>query len=500
MLKRLSVANYRSYYEKCTLDFALPTNGKLGLTVLVGRNNSGKSSLLGALSSLCSSERNMAFDRMDRHPTNDPFIQAVYVLGGVEQTIGISKDARAFFRKTSTLSNGIDVPFESLIGSAHPLLAFVPSRRPWEDTFNPAWHGIDLKVFENNRHALSSQNQNPGARQVERLGDQLNGIIYRGEKDQFDLLLKSILPELSDWSTDRISGQDRIIYVSASGAEHAIRDVGDGVTSIFRICFALHSNPASVPLMLDEPELSLHPEGQKRLFQVIREQAKTRQIILATHSPHGIHWPDLMAGAKVYRINQDINGHSLAHTADLGAISKVNGIAHADYKNRKLFDYAGKEIFFASSVLFVEGQEDAHIISKFCEDEGMPELPIFAYGAGGSSHICSWIKLARQLGVTAAALYDNDKKDDAQKAQTEFRDDPLVLIKVLSQDDIRDKVESGAIVKSGTFDRDWRIKPQNRDAFIKLLEDFRRHLCGEASKFTSSSQGRQNVVHLPDRR
>lgn len=495
MLISFSIGNYKSYYEDCLFEFAQPGPESLGLTLLVGRNNSGKSSILNILSSICSSAPNITFDKLDRHHNKDPKMTLRYNLQGVEQLISINKLAKAYYDKQSTLNTGQVVEFATLTNHDRPLLAYVPSRRPWDDTFHSQAVGRDLKAFESAREALSLQTQ--GARQLERLGDQLNAIIHAGEKEQFDELLKSILPDFSDWTTDRVSGQDRIMYISASGLEHAIRDVGDGVGSVFRLCYALHRYPKDVPLLLDEPELSLHPEGQRRLYNVIREQAKSRQIIMATHSPHSVHWPDLIGGVRLYRIAQEEDGHSRAYLASNKSLKDVHAVAYQDKKNRKLFDYLGKEIFFTSGALFLEGQEDVHIISNFLDEEKGAELPIFAYGAGGAPHILKWIRLAREIGVTVAALYDGDQAEAAKDAAAEFENDPNVLIITSPYDDIRDKFENSELKKSGFFTKDWVIREDRKDKLLDILSRFSEHLRISKSASDSRSIISDNILQFP---
>ena len=498
MLKRLTIANYKSYYTRETIDFALPSEETVGLTIFVGKNNAGKSTLLNVLASAFGHHPNMNFDKLDRHPGIDPHVEIEFDLDGVDQRFSLSKEARAYFKKMLHLShNNTEVGFGTLHTTEFPPIAYVPSRRPWEDTFSPGVISREMRNFEQAREAAHSRDRRT-QRQLERLGDQLNSIIGRGEKPDFDRLLKRVLPELSDWTTDRVDGQDRIMYVSASGAEHAISDVGDGVASIFRVCFALHSYPNSVPILLDEPELSLHPDAQKRLYELLREHARRRQIVIATHSPHCVHWPDLIAGAVIYRVGQGGDGRTSIHRPKLSTLRSVAAIADEDKRNRKLFDYLAKEIFFNSAALFVEGQEDVHLISAYLEGTDT-SLPLFAYGAGGAGPIQKWVILAREIGLTVAALYDHDKKAEASLTNRMFESDDQVLVVVSPRDDIRDKYdhETGALIKLGFFDKDWNIKDDSENEFDALISQLQNHLTSfdrRFSAFTANATG--NVTRL----
>ena len=45
-------------------------------------------------------------------------------------------------------------------------------------------------------------------------------------------------------------------------------------------------NPENSIILIDEPELSLHPKWQQRIVDVYRKIGENNQIIIATHSPH----------------------------------------------------------------------------------------------------------------------------------------------------------------------------------------------------------------------
>ena len=45
-------------------------------------------------------------------------------------------------------------------------------------------------------------------------------------------------------------------------------------------------NPENSIILIDEPELSLHPKWQQRIVDVYRKIGKNNQIIIATHSSH----------------------------------------------------------------------------------------------------------------------------------------------------------------------------------------------------------------------
>jgi predicted ATP-dependent endonuclease of OLD family len=97
-------------------------------------------------------------------------------------------------------------------------------------------------------------------------------------------------------------------------------------------------------VVIDEPELSLHPQAQKRLARFISAQAAHRQIVLCSHSPHFINWADLAAGAAVYRLRQDRYGIHLHRLSD-NTIAMLNKLVD-DWQKPQLLDTVAREVFF----------------------------------------------------------------------------------------------------------------------------------------------------------
>ena len=109
---------------------------------------------------------------------------------------------------------------------------------------------------------------------------------------------------------------------------------------------------------------------QKRLALLLSEEAKTRQIIVCTHSPYFINWNDYLNWAKFIRLNKDNDKQCKVYqlNSEPNTYSITPGVI-GDWQKPQLLDIAAKEIFFAEKILFVEGQEDVWLIKKFAKDE-----------------------------------------------------------------------------------------------------------------------------------
>jgi putative AbiEii toxin of type IV toxin-antitoxin system/OLD-like protein len=270
------------------------------------------------------------------------------------------------------------------------------------------------------------------------------------------------------WKIEYSDGQSYLEYVTINGAAHTANLFGEGVASLFRIVLALY-DPDESFVVIDEPELSLHPQAQKRLAGFISTQAAHRQIVLCTHSPHFINWADLATGATVYRLRQDrygIHPHRLS-----GKTTAMLSKLVTDWQKPQLLDTVAREIFFADEALFLEGQEDVSLLSRFIEAEQLPQIQLFGYGIGGSPNLPAFLSMAADLHIPNAAIFDRTSKSDYDRARAAF---PKARIELLVADDIRDKpATSGRGTVSGVFNKNGGIKPEFRSYLIDLLHELR---------------------------
>ena len=90
--------------------------------------------------------------------------------------------------------------------------------------------------------------------------------------------------KIEDISQD---GRNIPIFTNSSGDKFDINELSSGEKQLFLRTLAIKMlNPENSIILIDEPELSLHPKWQQRIVVVYRKIGKNNQIIIATHSPH----------------------------------------------------------------------------------------------------------------------------------------------------------------------------------------------------------------------
>src|SRR5690606_16453368 len=78
------------------------------------------------------------------------------------------------------------------------------------------------------------------------------------------------------------------VVVHKDGVEANLRDVGIGVSQVLPVLTVGYFAPAGSTVILEEPEIHLHPLAQSVLaeFFVALSQSRTIQFIVETHSEH----------------------------------------------------------------------------------------------------------------------------------------------------------------------------------------------------------------------
>lgn len=138
-----------------------------------------------------------------------------------------------------------------------------------------------------------------------------------------------------------------------------ISELGSGVELIFAILFLKQiasQSKGTIVYCIDEPELSLHPQWQKILFEILKEEAKSKQIFISTHSPY--FFDASMIGNVKKVVSDGVSGSS---------VSKFSPTVLNDEKALSLFNLENRELLFSRKVLIVEGWEDRERLRKFLQ-------------------------------------------------------------------------------------------------------------------------------------
>ena len=420
---KFTLSNFKCFRKEQTLLFAQPKSGSegSGITYIVGANNSGKTTIIESLS-IKDKTKIKTSERIDE--------------GNPEFILYQNKDIK---RKCELIRN------ESYTIKEDPLLLdsekfeIISSRRHWESNANSTYSNVG-DSFQSSFQLENRQNRIDVASELKTI--EANSIKY----NEFIDLVKQVIPEFTKFAV-AYEDHEFIMYISGLGVKHKTDLLGDGVITVIRILLQLYVDKVN-PLIIDEPELSLHPSAQKRLLKVIAEYSMKRQIVISTHSPLFINWKYLQNGAVLNRVVKIDDKETKIYSIDK-FINHQTLISAANWQQPFLLDEVAKEIFFTEDrILFLEGQEDVGLLRR---DENFSNINIFGYGVRGKDNFEFVFKIASELGFSkVSCILDCGESESTIKGNLEKKF-PNYKVFQWNRNDIRDKKSCNTKAKIGYF-------------------------------------------------
>ena len=104
------------------------------------------------------------------------------------------------------------------------------------------------------------------------------------------------------------------IFENSAGEEFDINNLSSGEKQLFLRTLSIKMlEPKNSIILIDEPELSLHPKWQQRIIEVYKKIGENNQIIVATHSPHIL---GSVFNENIFILYRNENGKIEAKTGD----------------------------------------------------------------------------------------------------------------------------------------------------------------------------------------
>ncbi len=104
------------------------------------------------------------------------------------------------------------------------------------------------------------------------------------------------------------------VFENSAGEEFDINDLSSGEKQLFLRTLSIKMlEPKNSIILIDEPELSLHPKWQQRIVEVYKKIGENNQIIVATHSSHIL---GSVSNENIFILYRNENGKIEAKTGD----------------------------------------------------------------------------------------------------------------------------------------------------------------------------------------
>lgn len=204
------------------------------------------------------------------------------------------------------------------------------------------------------------------------------------------------------------------LLVTEGGFSISASQMGEGVQNaiVLAILQAFEeTRKQGAILLIEEPEMFLHPQMQRALYKTLRNIGKTNQVIYTTHSPHFVSVPEY-------------NEVLMVRKGSHGTKPFLSSLPIDDKRREKLvkeLDPERGELFFARRLLLVEGDTEKLALPVYADKRG---IDLDREGAtvvevGGKRNLKEFAEIAISFGIPTGIVYDRDSSDikDEQEEQ-----------------------------------------------------------------------------------
>lgn len=432
-IKEISINNFRSIGDK-----PVTINLIKKISVIIGKNNSGKSNILKALQKVkqCQSNK-FTFGELDYHNRNQskPFRFTFHLISDDPfKEFGIPKSYKGeiFFNYEYSQKEGHPIS----IGSCFHLLKFPDWNEPLGRRFNRRFSSklaeseFEMEMNKTAEATLPEILKNlpdiyilPQFRQITPGAEHSiegKGIIETLDRFQHPTIghdedkikfqkVEELIQKLIHLPKAKLEIVDKKhILIENEGLRIPLESYGTGVHELIILATALISLE-NVIFCIEEPEIHFHPLLQKELLNFLKNETQN-SYVLTTHSNAFLNTDNDIAVIHLWKDNNITLGRCIESTSDALKIIKDLGIQPSD-------------IFQANFVIWVEGPSDRiylmHWLALLCEDLKVGiDYEIMHYTGKLLSHVSleseginpeSFVQLLR-INQNSAIIMDRDRK------------------------------------------------------------------------------------------
>ena len=310
------------------LELSFKKNNKiLDVIVLAGVNGSGKTTILESIKDFFNNT-NINYDEPEKSNVNLDIFFEEFEKMNIEEAEKSSNNYKQplwnFFNALQSYqyekynNNGL---YQNLIAKRFdnpPKIIYVPAENKFEEiqtystTLSKEYKFINTinsnvirdipSYIATKRNYLATIEEDLTMKEItNKVVNEINGI--------FDILELDV--KLKGFSKDE---KAMPVFENSAGEEFDINDLSSGEKQLFLRTLSIKMlEPKNSIILIDEPELSLHPKWQQRIIEVYKKIGENNQIIIATHSPHIL---GSVSSENIFILYRDENGKIEAKTGD----------------------------------------------------------------------------------------------------------------------------------------------------------------------------------------
>lgn len=220
---------------------------------------------------------------------------------------------------------------------------------------------------------------------------------------------------------------------------------------------ATRTASASTYFILEEPELYLHPQAQRALFDSLVSLSESKnQVILCTHASALID-VERYKSICIVKKDSDATGTQICQCTD----DIFTGDKKKDFNLSYWINPDRSELFFAKRVLLVEGPTDKTLIPLLAKQLCVFRFDHTLVDCGSKDNIPLYCKLLNKFKIPYTAVYDKDHQAsknangiasaDRSSALIEAAIDETIGTSIVFANDIEEEVGITADEKSKPY-------------------------------------------------
>lgn len=414
------------------------------ITAIVGENNAGKTAILRAINAVMNfeEEKEQFFSGRHRYAPrcntkitvefdDIPDIYSENAENGIlilRLKYNYNSNKKNFYIVKNNVETSIEESFVKCL-SNYIVYVYIPTERTYKDIL---WK--DNSIFQRlvssyiaqhteNRDRISTPVRNVSRHihdiALKKLEKEINQLYMQNKDVDFQINF----PDNVDYS---ILLNNIVFSLNEFGKNYELQEWGSGTRSLAVI--AMHRayallNRANIVLGIEEPEVNLHPQAQKRLIMSLREKRHQNetQAIFTTHSTVLIDELSHTDIILVRRTKDDKRGF----VSDINQLHENfwddNNIT--EFKHNQFFHYKNSDFFFSKFIIICESKNDCQVFEHLLNPKLKNKSADVSYiDAGGVENISYPYFLLKELKIPFTIVvdkdyffkYQNDKVDDSR--------------------------------------------------------------------------------------
>lgn len=307
--------------------------------------------------------------------------------------------------------------------------------------------------------------------------------------------LTKLLNELGyEWSLETVNPlkNQYDVRLKKQGSSFLVGAASSGERELLTYLFAIFAlNVRDALIIVDEPELHLHPKWQKTLLQLFIRLAQStgNQFLLATHSPTFVSPESIQYVSRVFSHQQ--RSHILRlNTTALPEAKHLLNIVNSQNNER---------LFFADEVVLVEGLSDRIFFEAVLDRFGRSAssrsiLEVISVGGKGFFQAYTQVLQACQINYSIIADLDYVEQIGSPELKAMFRidsrevkSDVIENIKSFDGDALVEAIE--AAVSTGSWNQAQHVWEYIKLRRRQLRPDLNNEQMASLKQFLESNRG-----------